>query len=145
MYFSFLLLPLSLPLPLPAWKIDTLAHTENLTVSWSDPTTRSNMGQHLAMKKPIKPCENNCSRLFVKNWQSFLSEGQATVLNTALAAASLVVHLGPSPRRAPGSQFRGGSSHHHLVLDIAPTRRILGFSPPLGCPWGYSSAAACGT
>lgn len=64
MYFSFLFLPLSLPLPLPAWKIHTLAHTENLTVSWSDPATRSNMGQHLAMKKPLKPCENSCSRLF---------------------------------------------------------------------------------
>lgn len=136
----------SLPLPLPAWKIHTLAHTENLTVSWSDPATRSNMGQHLAMKKAIKLRENNCSRLFVKNWQSFLSEGQeVTVFNTAVAAASLMVHLGPSPHRVPGSQFRAGSSHHHFVLDIAPTRWFLGFSPPLGCPWGYSSAAACGT
>lgn len=136
MYFPFLLLPLSLPLLLPAWKIHTLAHTENLTASWSDPATRSNMGQHLAVKKPIKPCENNCSRLFVKNWQSLLSEGQVTVFNTALAAASLMVHLGPSPHRIPGSG--GGSSHHHLVLDISPTRRFLGFSPPLACLWGCS-------
>lgn len=124
----------------------THSHTENLTVSWSDPATRSNMGQHLAMKKPIKLHDDNCSRLFVKNWQSFLSEGQeVTVFNTAVAAASLMVHLGPSPHRVPGSQFRAGSSHHHLMLDIAPTRWFLGFSPPLGCPWGYSSAAGCGT
>lgn len=113
------------------------SHTENLTVSWSDPATRSNMGQHLAMKKPTKQCENNCSRLFVKNWQRFLSEGQTTVFNTALAAAPLVVHLGPSPPRAPRSHFRGGSSHHHLVLDgYCSHKEIIGVFSTTWLPQG---------
>lgn len=52
------------------------------------------------------------------------------MLNTGLAPASLMTHLGLCPGRQPscreaGSQFRGESSHH-VMVDIAPHEKVLG-------------------
>lgn len=121
--FSFLLLP-----PSSSASMKNLhAHAQTISVSWSDPATRSNSRQHLAMEKKIKnPCENNLSGFFIKNEHS---EEQLAVFNTALAPASLVAHLALHPcrqprQRAPGSLSRGGSSL--VTVDIAPVQRCLG-------------------
>lgn len=48
--FSFLLLP-----PSSSASMKNLhAHAQTISVSWSDPATRSNSRQHLAMEKELK-------------------------------------------------------------------------------------------